>query len=297
MSNQDQPSPPVTSGKAIVSLVFGILSFCLPCVGSLLAILFGALALSEIGRAGARLGGKGIAITGLVLGVITTIIFIPALLIALLLPAVQQVRQAAERTQTMNNYKQACLGILNYENSLNCLPPAAITNDAGKPLLSWRVAILPYIELERADLYQQFHLDEPWDSPHNLKLLDQMPMIYRDLDNPGGHETRMQMFTGPRTLNAIRNGNNCGMKLPQITAGASNTIMLIEANQLVPWTKPADVEIGNNQPLPMFGKGFGRLCVAMCDGSVRLIEPSAMPEQTWRLAIDPTNNVPFQFPD
>ena len=58
-------------------------------------------------------------------------------------------------------------------------PPAAICDKDGRPLLSWRVAILPYIDQE--DLYKQFHLDEPWDSPHNRSLIEKMPGTYMDL--------------------------------------------------------------------------------------------------------------------
>ena len=75
-----------------------------------------------------------------------------------------------------NNLKQTALAIHNYHAAYKQLPEDIKAPD-GTPLLSWRVAILPFIE--QAALYEQFHLDEPWDSPHNLKLLNGMPPVYR----------------------------------------------------------------------------------------------------------------------
>ena len=47
----------------------------------------------------------------------------------------------------------------------------------GQPLLSWRVALLP--QLDQLPLFQQIHLDEPWDSPHNRQFAEQMPAVYQ----------------------------------------------------------------------------------------------------------------------
>src|SRR3954471_10743597 len=85
------------------------------------------------------------------------VIAIIAVLIGLLLPAVQAAREAARRSQCVNNEKQIGLAMHNYHSALNQFPPGAIVGKDGKPLLSWRVAILPYVE--QGDLYNQFHLD------------------------------------------------------------------------------------------------------------------------------------------
>ena len=73
---------------------------------------------------------------------------------------------------------QIMLGLLNFESARGAMPAHAVYSDDGKPLLSWRVQILPY--LEHQDLYNQFHLDEPWDSEHNKQLVEQMPEVFRD---------------------------------------------------------------------------------------------------------------------
>ena len=98
-------------------------------------------------------------------------------LVALLLPAVQAAREAARRVQSMNNMKQLMLGMLNYESAHGSFPAPARCDDNGKPLLSWRVELLPF--LEEQSLYDALHRDEPWDSPHNKKLITQMPPVFR----------------------------------------------------------------------------------------------------------------------
>lgn len=108
-----------------------------------------------------------------------------------------RVATVTQRKRSLNNLKQILLAIHNYESTYSHLP-ADIRGKDGKPLLSWRVAILPYID--QGDLYKQFKLDEPWDSEHNLKLLAQMPNLYRvGIEPKGATHTYYQMFTGPGT--------------------------------------------------------------------------------------------------
>ena len=125
------------------------------------------------------------------------VIAIIAILIGLLLPAVQKVREAAQRTSSINNLKQIALAMHNYNSTYGAFPAAAICDKkTGKPLLSWRVAILQYIEEEA--LYKQFKLDEPWDSEHNLKLAKNMPKIYfhPKANKPGDDKTHYRLFYG-----------------------------------------------------------------------------------------------------
>ncbi|MBM4090163.1 MAG: DUF1559 domain-containing protein, partial [Planctomycetes bacterium] len=100
------------------------------------------------------------------------------ILVALLLPAVQSAREAARRTSSSNNLKQIALAMHNYHDVYKKFPPRASLDANGKPLLSWRVHILPFVE--EVALYEQFKLDEPWDSPHNSQLIDKMPRVYQN---------------------------------------------------------------------------------------------------------------------
>ncbi len=100
----------------------------------------------------------------------------------LLLPAVMSVREAARRTTSNNNLKQIGLALHNFHSTQEHFPARAYSRTEGKPLLSWRVLILPFIE--QADLYSKFRLDEPWDSENNRKLIPLMPAIYQNPSAP-----------------------------------------------------------------------------------------------------------------
>ncbi|HTU19628.1 MAG TPA: DUF1559 domain-containing protein [Gemmataceae bacterium] len=93
-------------------------------------------------------------------------------------PALTSGREPTARSQSHNNLKQMILAMYNYQDTVmeHSLPPAALVDRQGRPLLSWRVLILPF--LEQQNLYNEFHLDEPWDSPHNLRQLPRMPKVY-----------------------------------------------------------------------------------------------------------------------
>ncbi|SIO44150.1 prepilin-type processing-associated H-X9-DG domain-containing protein [Singulisphaera sp. GP187] len=195
------------------------------------------------------------------------------ILVALLLPAVQSAREAARRAQCVNNEKQLGLAFHNYLSTRDTFPPPAILDKAGKPLLSWRVAILPY--LEQQDLYNAFHLDEPWDSPHNKTLIKRMPTTYAcpsQLDIEPG-TTIYRLFTGKGAAFDLPEGT----KIADISDGLSNSVGIVEAKEPVIWTQPED--------LPFNGDGAAALTLAgskhpggfnalFLDGAVRFLKVS-----------------------
>jgi hypothetical protein len=273
------------SGKALASLILGVLTFCVPVLAAIPAIILGILALVEINRSGGRLPGKGLAIAGLITASLGNL----SLLVAFW--AVSNVRFAAQQAQSQNHLKIIGLAMHNYHDTYKTLPAAAIYSKDGqnRPLLSWRVAILPFIE--QAGLYNQFKLDEPWDSPHNLRLLSQMPPEYASPRGaaPPGH-THYLVFTGPKTpFDSPR-----GRRLTEFLDGTANTILVVEADDSVPWTKPADLEIAPGRPLPrlggLFGNGFNAL---VADGSVHFLDPRRVNEPILRLLIDPNDGQPI----
>lgn len=192
--------------------------------------------------------------------------------------AVAQVRGSAEQIRSANNLKQIGLAFLNFESANGVFPPATIFSKDGKPLLSWRVAILPYIEAN--DLYAQFKLDEPWDGPNNKKLLAKMPAIYAPVKGTTKepHSTYYRVFTGPETPFAnIPDGSapfGCrGPRIASITDGTSNTFLAVEAGEAVPWTKPDEIAVVPGQPVPKLGGQFGTAFhVVYFDGSARFIK-------------------------
>jgi hypothetical protein len=148
-------------------------------------------------------------------------------------------------------------------------PPAYKADKEGKPLLSWRVLILPLLE-EQA-LYDQFHLDEPWDSEHNKKLIDRMPMVYQSPgSNAGRGKTTYLTVRGPKTMFPGKDG----VRIAEVRDGTSNTIMLVEVpdNKAVVWTKPDDYEYDEKDPMKgLLGRRPGGFYVSFVDGSVRLL--------------------------
>lgn len=194
-------------------------------------------------------------------------------LIAMLLPARQAAQEAARRAQCVNNLKQMALAMHNYHAANNTFPAQAITDKDGKPLLSWRVAILPY--LEQQDLYNKFKLDEPWDSEHNKALIKEMPQVF-------ACPTRLNLAPGATVYcGFVGKGalwdEGKGTSLQNITDGSSNTIALVEAKDGVQWTKPGDLPFDPEKGKAPFGAGSdhpGGFNAAFADGSVRFIKMS-----------------------
>jgi hypothetical protein len=187
-----------------------------------------------------------------------------ASIVAAVRQTVIDARAAARRAQQANNLRQIALAMIVYESTHRSFPPAASEKD-GKPLLSWRVAILPFLGEEA--LYQKFHLDEPWDSPNNRDLVKQMPAVFQPLEGPKDGKTRIMVFTGKGA--AFDGGKTIGNM--DIHDGASFTIMFVEAGaeKAVPWTKPEDLPFDAEKPTAALGKappqGF---MAAFFDGSV-----------------------------
>ena len=202
------------------------------------------------------------------------------------------IKTGSSRTQSQINLKQIGLAFHNYADTYQgVLPPAAIIDKNGRPLLSWRVAILPYIEQD--NLYKQFHLDEPWDSEHNKALIVHMPKIYMLPGDANKHDlpsTYYQVFVGPHAAFEGKTGLRFPASFPD---GTSNTIWTAEAEEAVPWTRPADIEYDPTK-MPKIGFHFGdRSNIGFADGSVRALKKS-IPEKVWHLLIqrDDGNVIP-----
>jgi prepilin-type processing-associated H-X9-DG protein len=264
------PRPIENSGKAMASMILGLCSFVFCCLTGVPAIVLGIMGLSDINNPRKRVSGSGMATTGIVLGCVSCVLMflVVPVLMALLLPAVQAAREAARRAQCTNNLKEIALAIHNYEVKEGSYPPAAKYDANGKPLLSWRVLILPY--MDQQSLYQQFHLDEPWDSPHNMPLAAKMPQAFACPSNPlAQNMTTYQVIVDPRSLFT---GEPSGVRLQDVPDSTSNTLMVLEAVTAVPWSKPEDLSLASKDPLLGMGsKHPGGFNAAMGDGSVQFI--------------------------
>jgi len=207
-------------------------------------------------------------------------------LLAMLLPTVSGAREAARRCCCMNNLKQILLALHNYHDTYKCFPPAYIADANGKPMHSWRVLILPY--LEESSLYEQYDFDEAWDGPNNSKLAASMPTVYRcpSAGKAGANAPPMASYAavvGPQTAWPGAKSSN----LNDFRDGSANTIMLLEvADSDIHWMEPRDLAFeevlsgsgGESGPHIwsrhevsggyFFHHGFG-VCAAFADGSVR----------------------------
>jgi hypothetical protein len=178
---------------------------------------------------------------------------------------------ASAQAQSSNNLKQIALAMHNYHDVNGAFPAAASRGKDGKPLLSWRVHVLPFIEQDA--LYRQFKLDEPWDSDHNKKLISQMPKTYLSPANPELAMEGKTVYAVPVGERAPFGGKT-GTFLGKIVDGTSNTIMVVELSpdKGVVWSKPEDWQFQTKDP----GAGLidgkrKRILTAFCDGSVRAL--------------------------
>jgi len=193
-------------------------------------------------------------------------------------------KMAKNEEVSTKNLKKLAEAVIKYAEDDNAgVLPSDIIHKNGTKLLSWRIHLLPYIG--EGELYKEFKLDQPWDSENNLKLVERMPKILvspRVSVKTYGF-TVYQGFAGPGSL--FQPGAK--LRFPaSITDGTSNTIMIAESSVAVPWTKPADLPFDLDKDLPDFGKAYGgKPLVALCDGSVRIVDTNKISAATLKAAI------------
>jgi hypothetical protein len=213
----------------------------------------------------------------------------------LILPNVRRVDEARIRVQTIERFKKIAIAFHEYHDGQKRLPPAALYSKDGRPLLSWRVLILPY--LGHKDLFAQFKLDEPWDSPHNKGLLRFMPHLYEPHEQLAvarePHTTFCQVFVGSGT--AFEKVEGC--QFSDFPDGISSTILFVEASKAVPWTKPEDLVYAADRPLPQLGAARrstsfffnvrNSFCIAWGDASIQsmLLKDQEAADESLRIGI------------
>jgi RNA polymerase sigma factor (sigma-70 family) len=170
--------------------------------------------------------------------------------------------------QSQNNLKAIGIALHNHHDAYKHFPSPAIYDQNGKPLLSWRVALLPFID-GGAALYNRFKLDEPWDSAHNLRLAAEMPAVYASvLPTKQKNVTYYQAFVGAGALFEPRKNST----FVDVLDGTTNTLAVVEAAEPVIWTKPEDLPFVPDQALPKLGGQFPGYFNALCaDGSIQLL--------------------------
>jgi hypothetical protein len=197
-------------------------------------------------------------------------------------------RAAAKATQYKNNMKQVLLCAHNYHDTHRSFPVAKDAL-AKNPGLSWRVHLLPF--MDQGALYNQFAMDEPWDSPTNKALLGRMPKAYETLGAPANH-TGIVRYDHEK---AFPNSRPVGMR--EIRDGTSNSIfcVVVDGSAAVPWTKPADHPFDPNNPKAGLLDMNGRFLIGLCDGSVRMVNTSIDPKTLNNLIMIGDGEVPGSF--
>jgi hypothetical protein len=300
---QPRPAGPRTSGAAIASLAMGVVS--LVCgflmILGIPAVITGLVAVRRINQSQGKQTGKGLAITGIGTGALST------LLLVSFVPVVgyfawRAVREESAWAQSANNLRQIELAMENYHDTNKCYPPQAtvLSWQPGMPppnpntpqptALSWRVLLLPY--LEDHDLYLQFNQNEPWDGPHNQALSSQTIKVYqmpRDTVVPANHTFYQVFVSDPqKNVHAIftqpypgffQGGQQPhGPRMIEISDGMSNTILVAEAATAVPWAKPADISFDPDQPPPALGSHFAKGSqVITADGTIHALPKTMSP--------------------
>jgi prepilin-type processing-associated H-X9-DG protein len=192
----------------------------------------------------------------------------------------------------------------NYQQDFGRLPPAVVRDADGRPLYSWRVLILPY--LEREDLYKRFHLDEPWDSPHNRELLAERPGVYAPVGVATDRTmTYSQVLIGPGT--AFEGSG--GLTAEDFPDGPGRTLLVVEAAEPVHWSRPMDLAYLPEAQLPALGGVFKAsrrpfdsgaidgFNVLFADGRVLFLSKNRAKESTIRAIITRNGREPVDLFD
>jgi len=172
---------------------------------------------------------------------ILLIVGIGAVVFALfILPNRRGAREAARRMQCVNNLKLIGLALHNYHDEYKSLPPAYVADADGKPMHSWRVLILPY--LEQQALYNKYNLNEPWNGPNNSKLHNEVVRVFCC-------PSRLGRQTETDTSYVVVRGSGTAwpadktISFKDITDGTSNTIMVVEMHDsAIHWMEPRDLD-------------------------------------------------------
>lgn len=222
-------------------------------------------------------------------GAVVALLACGGILLALLLPAVQAAREAARRTQCANNLKMIGIALHNYHDVHGSFPPAYIPDENGRPMHSWRVLVLPY--LEEQFLYDQYNFNEPWDGPNNSRLAASMPDFFAcpsDVATPGQSMTSYVAIAGP---GAAFDGSK-RVRFSDVDDGLANTVVVVEARGTnIQWTEPHDIDLNQmrfviNSPggQEVSSQHPGGAQVLFADGSVRMLSAS-LPSETLRALI------------
>ncbi len=195
--------------------------------------------------------------------------------LSLVASALQALDESMRRQANLARFKQIILAMHNFHDVYGAFPPLDKQRDAnGKSKLSWRVYLLPY--LNQVALYNKFHLDEPWDSPHNRTLLVEMPDVFRASRPPTDQPPIKPGYTtilGPAGEGGAF-GRDKQVSFADFSDGTSNTAVLLEVKPelAAPWTAPQDYVFTKEDPSSgLHVNSQGEFLAGRGDGSVEML--------------------------
>jgi hypothetical protein len=183
------------------------------------------------------------------------------------------------RSQCRNNLKQIGLALHSYHDAYGCLPPAFVADSNGRPMHSWRVLLLPF--LENPDVYEQYRFDEPWDGPNNRQLHDTIVGVFNcpsetcSLPDRASTSTNYVAIVGPGTGWP----GEASTTFSDFKDGTSLTLLVVEvANSGIHWMEPRDLHVMQMSPTVNGKSGQGISSkhtsgahVLLADGAVRFL--------------------------
>jgi prepilin-type processing-associated H-X9-DG protein len=226
-----------------------------------------------------------------------------AILFGCLVPATSTPREVAYRMSCSNNLKQIAIALHNYHDTYKALPAQSITDGKGRPMHSWRISILPF--LEHSPRYDRYDFSQPWDSPYNRGVCRDPIPDYRcpssDIDDDS-NLTNYFVVYGDGTMFAPDRWT----RFSDVTDGLSNTIMVVECDSeamRVEWAEPRDIPFDRmsyrlNPPdgLGLSSEHDNGVQVAMGDGSVRFLSDGTVAETTLRYSLIRNDGKNVQLP-
>ena len=195
-----------------------------------------------------------------------------ATLTSVLTPVFVKIAESRTDHEAAKNLRDLAVALHSYHDAKGRFPAVAGFDNQNKPLLSWRVHLLPYLDQEK--LYKEFHLDEPWDSEHNKKLIAKMPAVFANPVNPKLAAEGKTTYLAPVHSTAIFTGEKEGSRIADITDGTSNTVLLVDVDpaDAVIWTRPDDLKLDPKEPAKSLStRHDGKFLFLFADGSVHFI--------------------------
>lgn len=197
--------------------------------------------------------------------------------------SISRAREAARGTQCRGHLKGLAVALHSYADTYGCFPPPYVADENGRPLHSWRVLLLPFIDQQ--NLYEQYRFDEPWDGPNNRRLHARTIALYNCPSRfPPGEESPLTSYlavVGPGTM-----WPETGVvRLEDIPGSPESTLMVVEVeNSDVHWMEPRDLHVRQMAPSinPKSGQGISSphydgegANAAMADGAVQVLKKGA----------------------